>query len=235
MQKTIVVTGGTKGIGRAILVRFAQAGYRLITCARSAEDLTTLNQELGRQFSGVALHTLPADLSQPGDTRRFAEFVRGLGGSLDVLVNNTGAFQPGSLHTEPEGQLRQMIEVNLYSAYDLTRALLPTMLQQRAGHVFTMCSVASIKAYANGGAYSVAKYALYGFTKNLREELKETGVRVTAVLPGATLTASWEGAGFPDERFIRAEDVAEAVFGAHSLSPQAVVEELLIRPQLGDI
>ncbi|GAA4379991.1 SDR family oxidoreductase [Hymenobacter koreensis] len=235
MQKTIVVTGGSKGIGRAILERFAQAGFRLITCARSASDLDQLRQELAQQFPNVAVHTCAADLSQPEGPQRFAAFVLGLGGSIDVLVNNTGAFQPGSLHTEPEGQLRQMMAVNLYSAYDVTRALLPVMLQQRTGHVFTICSVASIKAYANGGAYSVAKYALYGFTKNLREELKETGVRVTAVLPGATYTASWEAAGLPEERFIKVEDVAEAVFGAYSLSPQAVVEELLIRPQLGDI
>ncbi|WP_400191334.1 SDR family oxidoreductase [Hymenobacter sp. B81] len=235
MQKTIVVTGGTKGIGRALLERFAQAGCRLVTCARSAADLAELNQQLGRQFPGLVLHTLAADLSRAEETRRFADFVLGLGGAIDVLVNNTGAYVPGRLQDEPAGQLRHMLEVNLLSAYDLTRALLPTLLAQPAAHIFTLCSTASVMAYPNGGAYSVAKYALYGFTKNLREELKSTNVRVTAVLPGATLTASWEGVELPPERFIRAADVAEAIFSAHSLSPQAVVEELLIRPQLGDL
>ena len=109
------------------------------------------------------------------------------------------------------------------------------MIQRREGHIFTMCSTASIMAYPNGGSYCIAKFALYGMTKVLREELKEHGLRVTAILPGATLTASWEGADLPAERFIRPDDVAEAVFGAWSLSPQAVIEELLIRPQLGDI
>jgi short-subunit dehydrogenase len=235
MQKTIVVTGGTKGIGRAILARFAQAGFRLITCARSAAELEALQHDFKQRFPEVVLRTFAADLSQAAETQKFTAEVLQLGGTLDVLVNNTGAYAPGRLQDEPEGQLRQMIDVNLYSAYDVTRALLPTMLAQPAAHIFTICSTASIMAYPNGGAYSVSKYALLGFTKNLREELKQTGVRVTAVLPGATLTASWESVDLPAERFIKSEDIAEAVFGAYSLSVQAVVEELLIRPQLGDI
>jgi len=237
MQKYIVVTGGTKGIGRAVARRFAQAGFGVVTCARSAADLDRLKTALQQDVPGAIIHTLAADLSQAAETGRFAEFVRGLGVSVDILVNNTGAFIPGRLQDEPAdgSQLRQMMDVNLYSAYDLTRALLPPMIARRTGHIFNMCSTASIMAYPNGGSYCVAKFALYGMTKVLREELKEHGLRVTAILPGATLTASWEGADLPAERFIKPEDVAEAVFGAWALSPQAVIEELLIRPQLGDI
>ncbi|TGE24892.1 SDR family oxidoreductase [Hymenobacter aquaticus] len=237
MQKYIVVTGGTKGIGRAIGRRFAQAGFGIITCARSAQDLAALTTALRQEVPGVPVHTLAADLSQAEETRRFTEFVLSLGVPVEVLVNNTGAFVPGRLQDEPAdgSQLRQMIDVNLYSAYDVTRALLPGMIARRTGHIFNMCSTASIMAYPNGGSYSIAKFALYGMSKGLREELKEHNLRVTAVLPGATLTASWEGVDLPAERFIKAEDVAEAVFGAYSLSPQAVIEELLIRPQLGDL
>lgn len=237
MQKTIVVTGGSKGIGRAVLERFARAGWRLVTCARSAEDLDALRAALEEQQPGVKVEALPADLSKPNEARRFVDFVLGLGGSVDVLVNNAGSFIPGRLQDDaPDGStLRDMLAVNLLSAYDVTRGLLPQLLQQPAAHIFTMCSTASLIPYPNGGSYGVAKFALYGMTKNLREELKHTNVRVTAVLPGATYTASWEGAGLPPERFIKSEDVAEAVFSTWSLSPQAVVEELLIRPQLGDI
>ena len=128
-----------------------------------------------------------------------------------------------------------MLAVNLLSAYDVTLPLLPGFIAQRHGHIFTICSTASITAYPNGGSYGIAKHALLGFTKNLREELKPSGVRVTAVLPGPTLTASWEGVDLPADRFVKSEDVAEAVFAAYSLSPQAVIEELLIRPQLGDL
>ena len=97
------------------------------------------------------------------------------------------------------------------------------------------CTATTCAARLHPRGAAIAKHALLGFTKNLREELKEAGIRVTAVLPGPTLTASWEGVDLPAERFIKAEDVAEAIFGTYRLSAQAVVEELLIRPQLGDL
>ncbi|UOQ76798.1 SDR family oxidoreductase [Hymenobacter sp. 5516J-16] len=236
MQKNIVVTGGTKGIGRALVWRFLQAGYPVVTCARSTTDLQELQAAAAEQLPGAVLHTLPADLSRQEDCARFTDFVRSQG-EVEVLVNNTGSFIPGRLQDEPQdgSQLRQMLAVNLLSAYDVTLALLPGLLAQRAGHIFTICSTASLTAYPNGGSYGIAKHALLGMTRNLREELKDSGIRVTAVLPGATLTASWEGVDLPAERFIKAEDVAEAIFATYSLSPQAVVEELLIRPQLGDL
>ncbi|UPL50455.1 SDR family oxidoreductase [Hymenobacter sublimis] len=236
MQKNIVVTGGTKGIGRALVWRFLQAGYPVVTCARSTTDLQELQAAAAEQLPGAVLHTLPADLSRQEDCVRFTDFVRSQG-EVEVLVNNTGSFIPGRLQDEPQdgSQLRQMLAVNLLSAYDVTLALLPGLLAQRAGHIFTICSTASLTAYPNGGSYGIAKHALLGMTRNLREELKDSGIRVTAVLPGATLTASWEGVDLPAERFIKAEDVAEAIFATYSLSPQAVVEELLIRPQLGDL
>jgi hypothetical protein len=98
-----------------------------------------------------------------------------------------------------------------------------------------MCSIASIKAYPNGGSYAISKFALLGLSKVLREELKPFGIKVTAILPGATKTASWDGVDLPDDRFMMAEDIAETVFAAYSLSSRSVVEEILIRPQLGDI
>ena len=236
-KKLIVVTGGSKGIGRAVVSRFLRAGFPVATCARSAAGLVALAAEMKTEISGAVLHTLPADLSQPADCARFAAFVLGLGQPVEVLVNNAGAFVPGRLQDEPAdgSQLRQMLAVNLLSAYDVTLPLLPGLIAQQRGHIFTICSTASITAYPNGGSYGIAKHALLGFTRNLREELKAAGVRVTAVLPGPTLTASWEGVDLPQERFVQADDVAEAVFSAYSMSPHAVVEELLIRPQLGDL
>ena len=235
-SQLVVVTGGSQGIGRALVARFLQAGYAVATCARSAADLDRLRQELA-PAAPATLHTQAADLSQWKGCQQFAEFVQGLHVPLAALINNAGAFAPGRLQDEPAdgSRLREMLAANLLSAYDVTRALLPTFIAQRRGHLFTICSTASLMAYPNGGSYGIAKFALLGFTKTLREELKTQGIRVTAVLPGATLTRSWDGVGEPSERFIRSEDVAEAVFSAFSLSPQAVVEEVVIRPQLGDL
>ena len=236
-ENLIVVTGGSKGIGRAVVLRFLRAGYPVATCARSAANLAALSAELTAEIPEAKLYTLPTDLSQPADCARFTAFVLSLGLPVEVLVNNAGAFVPGRLQDEPTdgSQLRQMLAVNLLSAYDVTLPLLPGLIARQRGHIFTICSTASIMAYPNGGSYGIAKHALLGFTRNLREELKPTGVRVTAVLPGPTLTASWEGVDLPRERFVQAEDVAEAVFSAFSMSAHAVVEELLIRPQLGDL
>jgi short-subunit dehydrogenase len=236
-QNLVVVTGGSKGIGLAVVRRFLAAGFPVVTCARSAADLAALETECHAAIPGTVLHTLAADLSVADDCARFTQFVLSLGRPVEVLVNNTGAFIPGRLQDEPAdgSQLRQMLAVNLLSAYDVTLALLPGLIQRQRGHIFNLCSTASIMAYPNGGSYGIAKHALYGFSRNLREELKEQGIRVTAVLPGATLTASWEGVDLPAERFVRAGDVAEAIFSTYQLSPQAVVEEILIRPQLGDL
>jgi len=234
MNRLIVATGGTKGIGRAILEKFAQAGFDVATCSRTQADLQGLKVGLEKNYSVRAfVHT--ADLSVRSQVKAFCEFVTDLNRPVDVLVNNAGYFIPGKIMEEPEGSLESMINSNVYSAYYMTRGLIQAMKDRRQGHIFNMGSIASIKAYPNGGSYAISKFALLGFSKVLREELKEYGIRVTAILPGATKTASWEGSGIADDRFMKVEDVADAVYAAYTLSGRSVVEEMIIRPQLGDI
>ena len=128
-----------------------------------------------------------------------------------------------------------MLGVNLFSAYHTTRAVLPKMKTQKSGHVFTICSIASLAAYPGGGAYSISKYALLGFTRNLRAELKEHSIKVTAVIPGAVYTDSWKGSGISESRIMETDDLAKMIYQASQLSPQAVVEDIVMRPQLGDL
>src|SRR5690606_29865142 len=148
----------------------------------------------------------------------------------DVLVNNAGSFIAGSVHNEPEGALETLMQVNLYSAYHLTRRLLPARMERKSGHIFNICSLASLPAYPNGGAYSITKFALAGFSRNLREEMKPYGIKVTAVYPGAAYTDSWAGSGIDPKRMMEAKDVADMVYTAAYLSPQACVEEIVLRP-----
>jgi len=131
--------------------------------------------------------------------------------------------------------LESQLATNLYSAYHLTRTLLPAMTAQKSGHIFNICSIASLRAYPNGGAYSISKFALYGFSQNLREEMKPHGIKVTAVLPGAVMTDSWAGFDNSQGRIMEAADIANMVYAATQLSPQACVEDIIIRPQLGDL
>ncbi|MBC7447210.1 MAG: SDR family oxidoreductase [Hymenobacteraceae bacterium] len=234
-QKYILVTGGTRGIGRAVARRFVAEGFGLLTCARSAPDLAQLRADLTTEFPGAEVRTHVADLSEPAQTAAFGAWVVGEGRVPDVVVHNTGVFVPGRIQDEPEGALRLLLETNVTSAYDLTRAVLPAMLARRSGHFFTICSTASLMAYPAGGSYCISKFALLGFTKVLREELKPSGLRVTAILPGATLTDSWAGANLPPDRLMPPEDVADAVWAAWAASPRTVIEEVLLRPQLGDL
>lgn len=234
MQKSILVTGGTKGIGRAVVERFAREGFDIFTCARNEQDLASLRTHLEETYPGIQVLAMVADLSRRDDVSRFAKAVKVLG-LPDVLINNTGVFLPGSVHNEPEGNFEFMIQTNLFSAYHLTREFVHEMIERRSGHIFNMGSIAGITAYPSGGSYAVTKWAMLGMTKCLREELKPHQIKVTSILPGATLTDSWAGVDLPVERFIRAEDVAECIWGAYNLSPRSVVEELIIRPQLGDI
>jgi short-subunit dehydrogenase len=234
MRKLLVVSGGTKGIGKAIAQKFAAEGFNIATCSRKEKDLEALKTELTSKF-GIEVFVKKADLSQKNEVGSFIEFVKGLPGKVEVLVNNTGVFIPGQIHAEEDGVLEKMIDTNLYSAYYLTRGLIGDMITSRQGYIFNICSIASITPYPNGGSYSISKYAMYGMTKVLREEMKEYNVKVSAILPGATLTASWEGINLPADRFMKAEDVGNIVFAAYSLSPGAVMEDIVLRPQLGDI
>jgi short-subunit dehydrogenase len=234
MNNLIIVTGGTKGIGRAIIEKFAANGFDIVTCSRNENDLLELKKMIEAKHA-VKVFVRPTDMSVKDDVVNFTRFVQGLQRPVDVLVNNAGYFVPGDISTEDDGVLESMINANLYSAYHTTRGLVQGMRERRSGYIFNLCSIASIKAYPNGGSYAISKFALLGFSKCLREELKFFNIRVTAVMPGATLTASWAGVDLPEERFIKPEDVADTLYSAYSLSERSVVEEIIIRPQLGDL
>lgn len=231
----IIVTGATKGIGRAICERFAREGFNLAICSRNVDDLKAFKSTLNSQYPDIQVLIKKCDVSKKSAVRQFAAFVLRKWERIDILVNNAGVFLPGQLYDEQDGTLELQIETNLYSAYHLSRAIVPRMLEQQSGHIFNMCSIASIIAYPGGGSYTISKFALLGFSKVLRAELKDKGIKVTSVLPGGTWSASWDGVDLPEDRLMPAADIAEAVWGASQLHPSTVVEEILLRPQLGDL
>lgn len=233
MNRKIVITGATKGIGRAIAIKFAAEGYDLALCARTQKDLEELKSQIAGSKSTILTHA--CDVSNKTQLLAFAQKVNSEFGATDILVNNAGIFIPGRVVDEQDGAIEKLIETNLYSAYHLSRALLPAMLQKKQGHIFNMCSVASIKEYHNGGSYSISKFALLGLSKALREELKNDNIRVTALIPGATYTDSWSASGLPEARFMKSEDVAKLIWDVYHLSESTVVEEVVLRPMLGDI
>jgi len=231
---TILISGGTKGIGKETIRKFAGQGFDIITCSRNAGDLEKLKEEIESNFD-TQVFAYPTNVANKQEVFDFITGVKALGREISVLINNAGMFVPGAIHKEEEGLLESMINTNLYSAYHLSRAFIPEMKKRKSGHIFNICSIASIVAYPTGGSYSISKFAMYGLSKGLREELKPHGVRVTSVMPGATFTASWEGADVDEKRLMKAGDIAELIWATYSLSNQTVVEDLVIRPQQGDL
>ncbi len=229
----ILITGITKGIGRAIAEKFAKQGYNIVGCARNRGELMAFKHEMETQYS-ITCEVQSADLSQPQDLEYFIEFVQNLPQKPQVIVHNAALFQFSSIIEEDESLLSSMLHTNLFSAYQLSKAILPDMIAQRKGHIFTICSSVIYQPRKNMGSYGISKFALYGMTKLLREELKPHGVKVTAVMAGSTFTNSWADSGVDPDRLVDAKDIADAIFAAFLQSPNSVTEEICIRPQEGD-
>jgi short-subunit dehydrogenase len=232
--KNVVVTGASKGIGRAVAEAFAAEGASLFLCARNEVALYNTVAVLQTQYPHAAIKAKAFDLSIKEHCIAFGNWVND-NTTVDILVNNAGSFVPGSVHNEEDGVLEQMIAVNVSSAYHVTRTVLPKMMAAKAGYIFNLCSIASLKAYSNGGSYSISKFAMLGFSKNLREELKAYNIKVCAIMPGAILTDSWGDYDNSKHRIMEAGDVAEIIITATKLSPAAVIEDIVLRPQLGDL
>ncbi len=230
----IVISGASKGIGRAIAEEFAKDGHRLFLCARNYDVLGQTAHELRTKFPAAEILVMAVDLSLKNEVNNFVSWCT-QNGSPEILVNNAGAFMPGNISDEPDGNLESMMLTNLYSAYYLTRGILPMMKMNKRGHIFNICSVAALKAYEDGGSYSISKFALDGFSKNLRYELRTSGIKVTTVFPGAVLTESWRDFDNSGKRIMESKDIAQMINAATKLSVQAVVEDIIIRPQLGDL
>ena len=235
-----IITGASKGIGRAIAETFAASGYNLYLCSRNEVALYKTMEELITKYPGIHVKAKARDLSTKDGVENFGQWLLDNSITIDVLVNNAGVFEAGSVYNEPEGTLGKMMAVNLYSAYHLTRKLIGQMMEQSdvsgsRGHIFNICSIASLNAYANGGAYSISKFAMHGFSKNLREEMKPHAIKVTSVFPGAAYTDSWALTGMDPKRFMEAADIAKMILAAAKLSARACVEDIILRPQLGDL
>lgn len=230
----VIVTGASRGIGFAIAEIFAQHGHNLLITSLNEVKLYKAMETLQTKYSNIEIAAKAFDLSKKESATAFAEWCLQKA-KPDVLVNNTGVFKPGNVLDEPEGTLESQVETNLYSAYYITRKIAPAMQQQKSGHIFNICSVAGLKAYPGGGSYSISKFALIGFTKNLRQELMDYGVKVTAVIPGAVMTDSWGDFDNSQKRIMEAEDVARMVYAASQLSKGACADEIILRPQLGDL
>ena len=230
----VIVTGASRGIGKAIAMRFADAGNLVLINSRNAVNLKAAATEISNACRQGEVHYKACDLSDSLQASEFASWCLQFG-HPEILINNAGEYLPGNCIDEENGNLEKLIGSNLYSAYYVTRGIAPEMINQRKGHIFNICSIAALDAYEGGGSYSISKFAMHGFSKNLRYELRSSNVKVTTVFPGAVFTDTWKGFDNSSGRIMEASDIAESVYCCSILSPQAVVEEIILCPQLGDL
>lgn len=230
-----IVTGTTKGIGNAIVRHLAAQNFNIVLCARNQQELDAQLAELREAYPKLRFYGMKADMENMTDVKEFANFSLKCLGSADVLVNNAGLYIPSELLQEAEPSLERQMKVNVYAPHYLSKFIAENMKLNAAGHIFNICSIASINPVLSAGSYSISKAALLSLTKVLREALMPFGIKVTAILPGATLTDSWAGTTLPSERFIAPEDVAISIINCLQMSAGANVDEVLIRPLKGEI
>lgn len=234
-KPVILITGASQGIGAALADVFAREvpGVRLALAARNAKNLAAVARACARH--GATAEAFVCDVGDEAAVAALHGAVTKRFGAVDVLINNAGAFAMAKFVDTTAAEFDRMIAVNLRSAFLVTRAFLPAMLRRKRGDVFFMSSIAGLGAYPQAAAYCAAKFGVTGLAQVVRAETKGTGVRVCCVHPGATWSPSWSASGVKPERIMPAEDVARAFLDVWRLGRRTVIEEIVLRPEQGDL
>lgn len=232
-RKTALITGASSGIGLELSRLFARDGYHLVLVARSAQKLQSLAAELEKTH-GVNVNVLPADLSQSGAAEEIYRQVQSKGIHVDVLVNNAGFGVLSELATARLEDSRQMVELNVASLTMLTHLFLPGMVKQRFGRILNVGSTGSFSPVPSMAVYGATKAYVLSFSEALAEELRGTGVTVTALCPGVTITGFQARSGVGGSRMVRmgsmtAEQVAHLGYQAMQRGRKVIIPGLFNR------
>ncbi|RZK50534.1 MAG: SDR family NAD(P)-dependent oxidoreductase [Pedobacter sp.] len=231
-MKNCIITGASRGMGEAIAIKLASQGYSLGLCARSIDDLTQLKAKLVavQLNSNQSFFIKSVDVRDKYQVQNFANDCLTKFEHIDVIINNVGTYLPGFSLLESDIQFETQIDINLKAAYYLTKILVPRMIEKQSGHIFNICSVASQDVVVEAGSYSVTKASLLSLNHVWRKELASKGIKVTALLPGATFTSSWEGSSVNEMDLVQAQDIADSISAILQLSKNSNVDELRISP-----
>jgi len=229
-NKVALITGASRGIGKAIALRFAQQGMDLILAARNIQDLQAVQREVegfGRQCISI-----PTDLRSPESIKKLVQNGLNAMGKIDILVNNAGVGFWAPVDELTLEQYDEMFDVNMRAVFLLTRAVLPHMKSRSHGHIINIASTSSRWTYPEGTLYCASKFAVLGFNEALAKELRPSGIRVTAICPGQVNT--YLGGGGPqdwEEGMLNGEDVADLAIQAIAMPPHAIVTEMVVWPR----
>ncbi|MFB7816249.1 3-ketoacyl-ACP reductase [Paenibacillus chitinolyticus] len=225
-NKTAIITGAGKGIGKAAAATLAKEGVNLGLLARSTADLEALQKELSGTY-GVNVFYASADISKQSEVQQAISSLTGELGHVDILINNAGIAQFGTVADMDPEQWERIIQVNLMGTYYVTRAVLPGMIQQNSGNIINVASTAGERGFATGSAYCASKFGVLGLTEALMQEVRKSNIRVTALTPSTVNTDLASNAGLKigdEDRMMQPEDVAELITTTLKLPPRVFIK-----------
>jgi clavulanate-9-aldehyde reductase len=233
--KVALVTGASKGIGRATALSLAREGADIVAAARSGDLLGALRGEV--EALGRRCLAQPCDVTQREQCERLVRQAAEALGGIDILVNNAGVGYSGAVIDSDPDEAERMLKVNVLGVYLMTRAVLPAMIQRGGGDIVNLGSVAGVKYSPNFAVYSATKFAVRALSEALRNEVQAHNIRVTLVHPGMTRTAFYDsfaekGAPIPVDKgaLLEPDDVADAIRYAVSQPSGVALNEVTIRP-----
>jgi 3-oxoacyl-[acyl-carrier protein] reductase len=228
MGAVALVTGGSRGIGRAIAHRLALLGASVSICGRDRAALELSARELAK--TGVSVHSQIADVTKAADVADLVAKTETKLGPVTTLVNNAGIGLFGPAHEKTEADWDRVLSANLKSAFLVSRAVVPSMIRRGSGDIINISSMAGRNAFAGGGLYCASKWGLQGLSACMAEDLRDFGIRVSVVAPGSVATEfSGRGPKDPSKALIP-EDVAHAVAMVVTQGPQSFLSEIQLRP-----
>jgi 3-oxoacyl-[acyl-carrier protein] reductase len=223
-----LVTGGSRGIGRAIALRLAKLGAAVSLCGRNQEALERTADEL--RALGVSVHAQTTDVTQADEIASLVEATEKTLGPITILVNNAGMGSFGPAHEKSEEEWDLVLNTNLKSVFLVSRAVVPAMIRRGHGDIINISSLAGKNTFAGGGIYCASKWGLQGLSGCMAEDLRGHGIRVSVICPGSVATG-FAGRGPKDPRkALTAEDVAHAVAMIAVQGPQSFISEVHVRP-----
>lgn len=226
--KVALVTGASRGIGLAIVEKLGEMGARLALCARNAEPLATTAANLrGR---GLEIFSMQADVTRADAVTRLVDATRADLGPVDILVNNAGLGRFGPFYEFGEDAWDTMLDTNLKGVFLMSRAVAPEMIQRRTGQIINISSLAGKNTFKNGSIYCASKWGLMGLTGCMAEDLRDYGIRVSAVCPGSVATEFSTHSGRDFSKLLQADDVAHAVATLVTQGPTSFISEIQMRP-----
>jgi NAD(P)-dependent dehydrogenase (short-subunit alcohol dehydrogenase family) len=227
-DKVALVTGGTRGIGKAIAQKLASLGANVSICGRDEDALQRTAKEL--ESRGAHMHAQKADISRNGDVTALVETTEKKLGAISILVNNAGIGMFGPVFEKTEEDFDRVMNTNLKGVFLVTRAVAPGMIARKSGDIINISSLAGKNTFANGALYCASKWGLQGLTGCMAEDLRGFGIRVSAICPGSVAT-EFSGRGPKDaNKVLSAEDVAHAVAMVLTQGPQSFISEVDLRP-----